>query len=300
MNLREMISMVSSVLGDPGEDDLQRGEIIQYLSVGQHVVGRTLVNVEREKFLTTNTQAAVSAQELYNTPADLQDIVRVTYDGTECARMPVIELAAIDRNTNYRAIKGVQQFFYERGGTVGLTQIGIRPIPDGTENIIIYYVRRPLDFHALGTYNGTVTANAGTSTTQFEDDAAPFAGTASKTGKDDFWNDAEIRWTGGNNTGIRVRVSDFQENPSGVIYGRFIMTEAMPNAPVATETYELDQVSIIPEQHHEMICFYAAGIAAPKVGMSGAQYIQMVRDEMALLEKKYLANVEAHVVGDRS
>lgn len=300
MNLREMRSYFYSLLGDPGEEKVQRGEAVRYINVGQNVVARQLVNIEREKFITTDTQPAVSSQELYNTPSDLQDIVRVTYNGVECTRHPVRELAALDDNTNYRASKGYQQFFYEIGGTVGLTQIGIRPIPDGTENIIITYIRRPTDFHDLGSFKITLDDNASEAhtTTTFNASNAPLAGSASISGTDDFWNNGEVRFTSGANKNLTRRIEDF--DAISTAYGHFIIPTStpLPDAPSDGDTAEIDQVSIIPEHHHDLVCLYAASLVAHKVGMDGVAMRAQFEKEVQAVHMKWQANVEAGIAGE--
>lgn len=298
MNLREMMSTVYSYIGSPSEEVLQRGECIGYLNVGQNVVARNLVNIEREKFTTTYTVAATGGTATYAMPVDLETILRIRYAGCVNRRLPIGDLSATDNNTMYRPIKGTQQFYYILGGTVGAIQIGLLPIPDDTANIVVEYIRKPTDFHILGSFNTVLDQNAteAHSATAFNASAAPFAGSATKTGTDDFWNNGQVRFTSGKNSGTVRWITDF--DAISTAYGRFTVA-ALPDTPADADTIELDQVSIIPPEHHDMVCLYAAALAAPKNQMDPAFFLQMFRENLTMVRMKWTDNVEANLAGER-
>lgn len=349
MNLREMVSYVFDLLGDPAErESAIFGEVVRNLNHGQHRVSNLLPNVEREKFATTNTQAAVNGTETYDTPSDLLDIRRVTYAGVELNRQSLDRLAAIDRNPTWRGNKGRQQFFYEIGSTKGLTKIGILPVPVDTSNIVIWYTRRPIEFHDAGTYNGTVTptnshtgAGAPTevtsnTTTVFHDAVAPFAADRGATptdtssdvtttnalpGQSGFWNDAEVRFTTGNLAGQKRRVTSFRDyvaagvnatnTADGILpknaattnvasYGRFVFAtvDAWPGAPVSGGKFELDQVSVMPVQFHDLICLWAAFLLAPKVKRDPMMFFNAFVSGLQGLGIKHTQNIEANMPGE--
>lgn len=298
MNLRELKSFVYSLIQDPGEEACQFGEVVSYLNIGQSVLASVLWNIEREKFLgiqnfSVDSSSPVSPDQTrsatgdYLCPADLNEIVRVTLNGVECNRHPVRELNALTKNTLYRPVKGSQQFFSEIGDTAGRTKIRIAPVPDEADAIGIWYFKKPTDFHELGSYEGTSTAG---STTTVTCTAAPMIGAG---GDDTFWANAEIRLTSGAGglIGQKRRVTSYN-----VATGVFTFDALAASA--GTNTFELDQVSIIPSQHHHLIGYYAAALAAPKKGMDPQQFWGVWNDHMNMLKRKYQDNVEANVAGD--
>lgn len=298
MNLREMRSTVYSLLGDVSENTVKPGEVVQFLNDSQFMMSNLITNMDRERFSTKVSTSAVNGTETYDLPTDFLDVIRVTYAGTECTRIAVSELAALDRNTLHRAKKNQQQYFYIYGGSGHLSQVGIRPIPDDTSAVVVWYYRKPTVFHEEGSYDGTVTGTP-TSTTVFNDDAAPFAGSASKTGVDDFWNNAEVYWTKGENTGTRQRVSDFIEGNGGASsdYGEIVLATAAPQTPTAADEFELDQVSIIPPEYHHLLVLYAAHLGAPKAGMDPLDLLGRWKQGMEQVMGKYTNNVSPLLVG---
>lgn len=346
MTLSEMVSWVFSALGDPGESEAAIfGEVVRCLNAGQTRVSNMMPNKEREKFATTNTQAAVVGQAAYTMPADLLDIIRVDYDTYPINRLPIRSLSALKRNTQYRGNKQRQQFFYEIGTTAGRTKIVLSPVPNTTGNIDVYYFRKPVDFHDQGTYKGTVTlANSHTgggapttassvSTTVFHDAVATFAAdrgatptdTANDTsttptfyGQTGFWNDGLVRFTSGNNAGASRRVTTFKDyvaananvdglNPQNAgttklaSYGRFVFAtaDAWLNTPAIGDTFELDQVSVLPDQMHDLVCLWACFLMAPKVQGKDPQFFKDAFMDSALqMGLKHTQNVEAVTVGE--
>jgi hypothetical protein len=188
-----------------------------------------------------------------------------------------------------RPIKNFNQYYSTEGGSVGKFKITLYPTPDDTSNVKVWYYRKPTEFHERGTYDGTVTTS--TSTTVFIDTAAPFAGT-SGTGMDSFWVDATVRFTSGANINQTKRVVSWT-----AATGSFL-TEAFTSAP-GTATYELDQVSIIPDEFHHWVCYYAAYLAATKNGID-TPWMQQFKDELGMTGERWLQNIEASHPGEVS
>ncbi len=287
MNLRQLLSEFHGHLEDPRHEMVRPAESIRLLNHAQMTVARLLLNINREWFTTTNTQSAVDTQELYNAPSDMLVPVSVSYNGLVCTRVAVSNLPALDDrgNTNMRPIKDEQHFYYLLKGTLGVVQVGIRPIPNGTENIIITYVQAPPDFNERGSYFGKVTA--ATSTTVFNDVQVPYAGAASWTGVDDFWNDAEVHFVSGVNYGIRRRVSDFKED-NAAVYGELTVGTAFPNTPGAGDSFELDEVSPIPAHFHNLIPLYAASLHK----RDGGELRQMVYNQLEGIRRSLTENLD--------
>lgn len=307
MNLRELKSFVYSLINDPGEEACQFGEVISYLNIGQSVLASALWNIEREKFLgitsigivasaPTGTQQVYSATGDYLCPSDLNEIVRVTLNGVECNRHPVRELNALTKNTLYRPVKGSQQFFSEIGDSVGRTKIRVAPIPltggagTAVDTLEVWYFKKPTDFHEQGSAEGTTTALGGAAGVSLIDTSLY---SANANGDATFWVNAEIRLTNGTMQGQKRRVSTYTPS-SGTLT---VDTAFAIQLPIGT-TYEVDQVSIIPSQHHYLIGYYAAALAAPKKGMDPNQFWSVFNDHMAMLKRKYQDNIEANIAGD--
>ena len=301
MNLRELKSFVYSLINDPGEEACQFGEVISYLNIGQSVLASALWNIEREKFLGIQTflvdsstpaspDQALSSTGDYLCPADLNEIVRVTLNGSECNRHPVRELNALTKNTLYRPVRGSQQFFSEIGDSVGRTKIRIAPVPAEADSISIWYFKKPTDFSELGTFENTVTAVGGVAGVSLIDTALP---AANANGDSTFWANAEVRITNGTMIGQKRRVTAFTPS-SGTLT---VDTAFAIQIPIGT-SYEVDQISIIPSQHHHMIGYYAAALAAPKKGMDPNQFWSVFNDHMGMLKRKYQDNVEANIAGE--
>lgn len=201
--------------------------------------------IERERLIKTATTAGVASQELYDAPADLLDIVRVTYGGVECTRFPVTELGALATNRLREPTKGLQQFFYELAkptGVPGRGQIGIRPVPNDTANIVVYYV--PMPVRRYKAVQGTTTG-AGTTTTALDSVLSAYP--------DDFWNDTQFRILTGPMRGQFRNVSDFS---SGT--GTITWTTAIEAAPGTNNDYEMGQVSSLPQEWIPMVVAWAS------------------------------------------
>lgn len=126
------------------------------------------------------------------------------------------------------------------------------------DSIGVWYFRKPTDFSEQGSFEGSTTG-VGTSTTlSFEDTKLPQTGAS---GDNNFWAGAEIRFTSGTTglLGQKRRVNAFNASTNTLSW-----LSALGAAPADGSTYEIDQVSIIPSQHHHMIGYYAAALAAPK------------------------------------
>jgi len=290
VNLRETYGIVGSLLGDPAQIKIERGELLSFINVAQNFIAGVLINIEREWFATTYTVAAVGGTADYQMPADFRDPIRVTYNSVECNRKAISELSALDRNPGHKPIKGHTQWYSMIGGTNGRTKLTIYPTPDGTENIKVWYFRKPTDFHELGTYDGTTTSDG--STTPFItliDTKIPFTGTTDGT-MNSFWVGAQIRFTSLLNNNQRSRVTTHAISTDTLTF------DAVSDRVLTGTTYELDQVSVIPDQYHHLIAYYAAFMAAMKLGQP-APWMQQVQLELDMLKAKWLSNVEAGGTG---
>jgi hypothetical protein len=288
LNLREMYSLTGTLLGDPSNTAIERSQLLEYLNRGQDVVAGHLFSINKDMFLTTNTQAAVGAQTSYSLPANCRDVVRVTYNSIECTRLSVADLAALDRNTMMRPVKGFSQWYTLEAGTVGKYKITLYPTPDDTSNIKVWYYQKPIKFHELGTYDGTVTTS--TSATQFTDTAAPFAGTTGS-GMATFWVDATFRPKTGAAKNQTVRVVSW--TPATGVF----VIETLTDAP-GTVAYELDQVCIVPDQYHHLVCFYGSYLANQGVGKDSPWMVQFEKELFQFEREKWLNNVEAALPGE--
>lgn len=247
MNLQSEIREVRARVSEPARLNPDNPyitdiEIIDWIFRGEIQVSQDIQ--ERERLVKIQTTAAVAAQELYDAPADLLDIVRITYAGTECTRASLLELGSLTSNRYRAPKKGVQQFFYEiakSGVTPGVGQIGIRPIPDDTQNILIYYVpvpvRRYKAVDVKTTSNGSTTTTISTSLTAYPDN---------------FWNNTQIRWLNGANRGNFKAVTGFTSATGTVTH---------PANDIATTTgieFEMGQVSSLPQEYIPLVIAWAA------------------------------------------
>lgn len=304
MNLLEKVSYVRSLLGDVGEDALQEGEIIANISHAQNRVINILINAEREKFVTRtpDTLVTVASQADYVLPLGVNDIFRVSVDGLEYSPLAVVHGSAPDRLTTHRPSER-QRFFIESKGEAGRPLITLVPTPDANGQIIrVWYVQRPEAFHPeYGIHRGTVTTPATTTltTTRIVASGVPFAGSATKSGVNDFWNGHEIMWLTGKNKGIRVRVLDFDATLAPNDYGVLTLRsdDALPNIPTVGDTFDLCQVSVVPPQHHELLCMWAAALSAPKAGIQAAPFMEIFNTAIASVAAKMTDNVERNLAG---
>lgn len=240
MALRENISSVYTLVGDIGERHVQRGEVILYLNDAQDMMASILANIVREKFLTKATIDLVNGQEVYDLPADFQDPVRVTMRGFECNRMGYESLAALDRNTQFDPVTDRQQFYYIYGGSGWADQVGVRPIPTAAVSggLVVSYFRKAVPF-TLDGYEKRTAAAAGT-TTALVSSALNAAGSPTKTGQNDFWNNAKLTFTTGNNAGISRRVTDFAEDDNATTFttdSGGTTTTAIASGAIGTDVY---------------------------------------------------------------
>jgi hypothetical protein len=300
MNFRETKSFVYSLLADPGEEKVQFGEILSYINIGQSVLATAIWNIEREFFLGINTfqtkaapgasDQTLSAAGDYLAPTDLNQFCRVVLNGVECNRHPVRELNALNKNTLYRATKGTQQFFSVIGDSIGRTKFRVFPPPIEADTVDVWYFKKPTDFHEQGSYEGTTTALGGAAGVSLIDTALP---QANANGDATFWVNGEVRITNGTLIGQKRRISTFTPGT-----GTCTLQTAFPiQLPIGT-TYEIDQVSIIPSQHHHLIGYYAAALGAPKAGADPQQFWQVWNDHLNILKRKYQDNIEANIAGE--
>jgi hypothetical protein len=171
------------------------------------------------------------------------------------------------------------------------TDPGLASVVIGDYDLLLWYYRRPVDFHVNGTYDGIATGVGATST--ILDTAAPFNTTA--TTNTDFWKNAQIRFTSGSNNGILRRVSSQTLASSTITFTPVVVT-----ATTTGDTYELDQMSILPEHVHYLMPYYAAGLASSKVGMDGSSFMGLWNAEIEAMRRRLVDNVEVNIPGEVS
>ena len=294
MKLRDLWSQVGMMLGDPEFQKVNQNEITMDLNMAQKALSRTLIDVDREQMMYWTLIPGVIDQIEYDIPMNVDEIQRVSYAGKECQRISVRDIGVLEvesRNTMMRGSKQFQQYYYLIQGVGGRPKIGIYPIPDDTSNISVYYVARVIDLSPYGSHNGVVTAV--TSTTVFTDTGLPLHSLIA-----DFWINGEIFWksdggTGANRTGVVSRVVSNTE--TGII----TLVDAMPSAPEVGDTYEIDQVSIIPDQHHDMMAFYAAAQGMVRTQRDPRAYLSMYQDGVASIRRRWTSDIEATAVGEQ-
>lgn len=179
-------------------------------------------------------------------PIDILDIVSVDYAGTECVRHPVHDLVALDDNDIYLPLKGFQQYFYTIAGGEGTTRLGIRPIPDGVENIKITYVKVPLRRHK---HHSGRTTSVGTTKTLVD---------TSLTNSDDYWNGTQLRMTSGVDSGTDKTIVDFDNGSTTLFVPEF------GDVTSAAIDYEMGQVSEIPQEYNDLVIAWASYIGLIK------------------------------------
>lgn len=274
MNLETQIRQVRARLSDPRRTDPEDSyvtdlELVDFLHQAEWQVVRDLA--ERESFVQTATFAAVNGQEQYDEaavgfPIDVMDIVRVTYGGVECRRHPVHELGALDFGSNYRARKGLSQFFYLIGGSLGKLKLGIRPIPDDTSQIAIWYVRRP--YRRFRHVRGIVTL-LGTNVEIID--------STNLLHVDSYWNTCEVRIMDGLYVGNERVVSAF-----AAATDKITVSSAFPTPIPVGSRYEVGEVSQMPADLEPLVIGWAAylgfvkNMAADLGGIARSEYDQMM------------------------
>ena len=168
---------------------------------------------------------------------------------------------------------------------------GLASVVIGTLDLGMWYYRRPRDFHVKGIAEGAATATGSTLT--ILDTSVPYNTTA--TGYTDFWKYAQVRMTSGSNEGIFRRVVSQTLATSTIT-----LDTALPTATATADTFEIDQMSILPEHVHYLMPYYAAALAAPKVGMDGAQFMNIWNNEIASMGSRLTSNVEVNIPGEVS
>jgi len=299
VNLRDLISGVWSELGDPTGREAYRGEVIKRLNIAQRVLFSMAWHYDLQKVVTSDTQNIVSGTATYTIPNTsnylVHKIVRVIYNGREAVEMPSRELEALSVNSWMRPVAGAQHFYTRVMGTTtpGKDDITLYPTPKAnvTNGLQVVYHAAPIDFHESGSYEGVAT---GGSTTTVVDTGAPFNTTA--TTNTGFWTGAQIRFTSGNNEGLIRRVTTWAPGTST------FTVATLPTAVAASDTYEIDQVPIIPEHLHHMMIYYAAAGIAPRLGQDAAvaRLIGLWDKEMNDLRLRYTDNIEANVPGQKT
>jgi len=277
-----MEGLTLSYLGDPNKDDVTRGDVYRALDIAQNVVARNLLTVDREMFRkdATITWGANPTESL---PADFLDPLRVEYEGLGCRRMATAEIDALTENPAYRALKGYQQFYTMLIGTAGRSQVKIYPQPANGETVVVSYVARPTRIHESGSQESTITTS--TSASSITDSNIAQGANAG------FWDGATVRITAGATKNEIVRVT------AHTATGVFALFPALSASP-GTVGYEIDQTSIIPDVFHDLMPLYAAGILAPKLKMDGRVFIEQYRNEIQLLNSRWVQNVNQPVPGE--
>lgn len=311
MNLGEMISMVSQLLGDTKEEKVYRPEIIQFINMGQNIVSGVLVNIERESWLAidlaTIAQGSTDADSEFSLPTDLRHLVRLSTSisvggqPVECVRWPAGNIASLLKNTAIQPLRGARHYCVELGGRTadyapGQSRVRIYPNKVSGDLITLYYIKRGQEFKDVDVWDSTLTS-AG-STTTFRDTTLPYSGGSARTGVTDAWVGAEVFFRTGAAKGQRSRVTAFAPGAAGSgTYGTCTVSPAFGVAPASGDSYALSKVSIIPPQHHHLICYYAAALGAPKVGLDPMEFMGHFENEMDRMRKKWIDNVTANVVG---
>lgn len=274
MNLETQIRQVRARLSDPRRTDPEDSyvtdlELVDFIHQAEWQVVRDLA--ERESFVQTATFNAVNAQEQYDEaaagfPIDVLDIVRVTYGGVECRRHPVHELGALDFGSNYRPRKGLSQFFYLIGGSLGKLKLGIRPIPDDTSQVAVWYVRRP--YRRFKHLLGQVTL-AGTNLEIID--------STSLLHVDSYWNGSEVRLKDQIYAGNERIVSAF-----AAATDKITVSVAWPTIITVGTRYEVGEVSQMPADLEPLVIGWASylgfvkNMAADLGGIARSEYDQML------------------------
>lgn len=301
-SLRDLKSLTYALLDDASQQAVNFGIIVGYLNIAQDIIGNLLWNVDREKFMNIDTQSATNGVADYPTPSDLRELVRVVVNTKyEYTRFPARDLNALNQNTLYRSVYPNQMWYSEKEGSApGKTIVRLFPTPAtgagaGSSNLDIWYYRRPMPFHVNGTQDGVATSSGsvGASTSTLLDTGLVYNTTA--TGYTDFWKYAQVRLTSGNNAGRICRLVS-QTLASSTL----TLDVVLPTATATSDTYEIDQMSILPEYTHYLMPYYAAGLAASKVGKDGTVYRQYFFDELEQMRQRLVNNVEINIPGEVS
>ena len=313
MNLKEMRSMVMQLVGDPQGDKVNPAAVINYINMGQSVVAGLLVNVERERYQKTATISGIATgTQEYDLPTDLRELIGATVNlgGStgplvHYQKFPAHDVAALTYSTHHRPQRGAQHFFMELGGQVsttvtyrpGRSRIRLYPSPLTGDVVTVRYYQRPAEFQSVDIWDGTRGGSSTGAGGSFYDPTIYFAGSATKTGIDQYWLGAQVRWKSGVLMGQAARVDSFLEDP-GTSYGLIQLAgTGFAIEPGAGDTYEIAKVSIVPEQFHPLICYYAAALAAPRANLDPTHFMDTFEMEMEAIRAKWLNNIQANVQG---
>lgn len=278
MNLETQIRQIRGRLADPRRTDetdpfIRDTEIIDWIHHGEVQVLRDVP--ERELFIEIATFAAVIGQERYdkataNFPQDVVDPVFVRYAGVECVRHAVHELGSLQYGDALRPRKGLNQYFYLLAGGLGTATLGIRPVPDDTSQIELWYVRRPYKRfkHAYVQLSA-----AGTPTTLIS---------SSLTHVNDYWNGCEVRVAEGSiYQGEERVVSDFDATTDTLT-----VATAMPEAIGTGPFIELGEVSELPPDLEPLVNAWAVYLGFLK--MMAPMSAQLARTEYRELHAAHM------------
>lgn len=312
MNLKEMRSMVMQLVGDPQGDKVNPAAVINYINMGQSVVAGLLVNIERERYQKTATISGIATgTQEYDLPTDMRELIGATVNLGGASgplvhyqKFPAHDIAALTYSTHHRPMRGAQHFFVELGGQIsatvtykpGKSRIRLYPSPLTNDVVTVRYYQRPAEFQSTDIWDGSRGGNATGTGNSFYDPTAYFAGSATKTGIDNAWLGAQVRWKTGILSGLASRVASFVAT-SGPSYGLIQVTPDFPLEPGSGDTYEIAKVSIVPEQFHPLICYYAAALAAPRAQVDPGQFMDTFEMEMEAIRSKWLNNIQANVQG---
>ncbi len=81
-------------------------------------------------------------------------------------------------------------------------------------------------------------------------------------------------------------------------FGVITLESKLPNLPVNTDEYEIDQVSSIPDEYHHLVVLYAASLAAPKAAANRDELYGTWMEAIKSLTAKYTENVAPPLSGD--
>jgi len=307
MNWAEQIALVQQMLGDTKEEHITRPEIGLLCNMGQAIVGGVLSNIEQERFVTSAILSGTDTDGEFALPTDLRRIVRMEFQvggsgrPIPIQRWPAESLKSLIHNPLLESLRGARHYFVEVGGRVadylpGQSRVRLYPSMAFGDSVTLYYVKMHTDLYDYDFWDGSVTYNLG-APDSLGDNNNPFAGTLTTNGVDDKWLGAELLMKTGSLAGQRTRVSNFIGEAAGPTYGVFNLNPSLGGNPVSGNLYQVSMVSLLPPQHHHLVCYYAAALGAPKCNLDPGEFMSYFEDEMDRMRIKWLNNVTANVPG---
>lgn len=280
-----MWSHVGILAGRPAIlPDLRISEIIAWLNIAQDALGKHLLDVESWNFETTSSQTLAIGTAGYTLPRDFSEIVSVRYDGAnggtfyQANRLPLRDRGITTDSSLYTATMR-EPWYILNGYTLTVSPV---PTATTTNGLEVTYRRKPSQLRIDRVKEGVAATSDGVA------GGTTIIATA-LTEADDYWNECEVEITSLLRIYQKRVVTDFTASTDTLTFA-----QAFTGQVLSTTTFSIYDRSILPEEHHHLLVWFAAAMACGKLGNTEGfnRYMQMYSAGLEAIKAKYAQPVQ--------